>query len=380
MLSRETHLTGGVLPLWRTAALLRVFGAAVFVVQLGWPALTTGQALPKGKGSLRVMTYNLYEGADLSVAFSATSFPEFMADVTTILNDVRATNPSERAAAIARQIGKAQPTLVSLQEATQWQTCPTADFQSCAAPPTVIFDLLQLTLDTLRQQKQPYKVVTTQIANNLVAPSSTGLLVIYTQRVAILARADINQNEMQLSNIQGDRFIASFAPTILGSPLPIHRAWASADVKFHDTSFRYIATQLESFDPNINYAQAQELLTGAADTSLPVLMAMDSNSKANSPPNAFTPTYDNFIGSGFIDAWTTANPDDPGPTCCQDPLLRNTPSLVTQRIDLVLIRGELHVTAAQLFGGNQADRTPSGLWPSDHVAVAAGLRFGDEED
>jgi len=222
--------------------------------------------------------------------------------------------------------------------------------------------------------------VTTEIANNLAAPSSAGVIVFYTQRTAILARADIDPDQLQLSNIQGDTFAATLTvPTVTGSVV-VHRAWAAVDVKFHDTNFRYISTQLESFDPNVNYAQGQELLAGPANTSLPVIMAMDSNSKANSPPNAFTPTYDSFISGGFTDAWTAGNPDDPGPTCCQDELLRNRQSLVTDRIDLVLVRGGLDVRAARIFGGSQRDRTPSGLWPSDHVAVAARLKSGEDED
>ena len=47
------------------------------------------------------MTYNVYEGADLSVAYSAQTFPEFLAAVTTILNNVQASSPPERPAVVA---------------------------------------------------------------------------------------------------------------------------------------------------------------------------------------------------------------------------------------------------------------------------------------
>jgi len=354
---------------------------AVIVLAVTWTLKPAwAQCLSAGEGNLRVMTYNVYEGADLSVALGAQAFPQFLAAVTTILNNVQASNPPERAAAVARQIGEAQPTLLSLQEVTQWQTCPTVDFQTCATPPTLLFDLLQLIQDALQQQGHAYKLVWAQTTNNLAAPSSTGLIVFYTQRIAVLARADIDPNQLRLSNVQSAQFAASFTPTVLGSVLPVHRAWISADVKFHDTNFRFINTQLESFDPNVNYDQGQELLSGPANTSLPVIMAMDSNSKANTPPDATTPTYQNFMGCGFTDAWTAANPNDVGLTCCQDPLLRNAVSMVTERIDLILVRGGVDVKAAHLFGGALADRTPSGLWPSDHVAVAARLKAQSDED
>jgi hypothetical protein len=72
----------------------------------------SGQVLSEGKGNLRVMTYNVYEGADLTIAFTAQTQQQFLAAVGAILANVQATNPPTRAVAIARQIGKANPTVV----------------------------------------------------------------------------------------------------------------------------------------------------------------------------------------------------------------------------------------------------------------------------
>ena len=52
----------------------------------------SAQSLSAGEGNLRVMTYNVYEGADLSVALGAQTFPQFLAAVTTILNNVQASD------------------------------------------------------------------------------------------------------------------------------------------------------------------------------------------------------------------------------------------------------------------------------------------------
>jgi hypothetical protein len=336
-----------------------------------WP-----QALSKGKGNLRVMTYNVYEGADLTTAFSAQDQNHFVAAISAILADVRATNPPVRAEAIARQIGKAGPTLVSLQEVTQWSTCPTTDYQSCSGPQTVLYDLLDLIKDALQAQGLDYKEVGRVTVNELIAPAMTGtgrVIVFYTQRSAILARADINAHELRLFNVQSAQFNATnTVPIAGGGTFVIRRAWISVDVKFHQTSFRFIDTQLEAFDPGTNYNQSQELISGPAKTSLPVVIAMDSNSKANSPANDFTPTYTNFLKNGFKDAWTETQGDAPGDTSGQDPTLMNPVSHVTRRIDLILLHGDLDARAVELFGGQQSDRT-SGLWPSDHLAVAARL-------
>ena len=53
-----------------------------------------------------------------------------------------------------------------------------------------------------------------------------------------------------------------------------------------------------------------------------------------------------------------------------------------ERIDFVLfrdpklgaIRGPFDALAASIVGNAPSDRTPSGLWPSDHAGVVATLR------
>jgi hypothetical protein len=41
---------------------------------------------------------------------------------------------------------------------------------------------------------------------------------------------------------------------------------------------------------------------------------------------------------------------------------------------LILFRGAIDVDDVELVGDKQADRTPSGLWPSDHAGVVATLQ------
>lgn len=361
---RESHLR----------FLTGIFFTMLLAASTAAPA--SAQVLAEGKGNLRVMTYNVYEGADLSVAFSAKTQQEFLIAVGAILANVQATNPPARAAAIARQIGKAEPTLISLQEVTKWSTCPTADFQTCSGPRTVLYDLLNLVKDALQAQGLYYKEVGRVTANDLTAPAITGsgpVLVFYKQRSAILARADIDPAEMQLSSVQSAQFNATLTvPIAGGGTFVVHRAWISADVEFHGKGFRLVDTQLDAFDATTNYNQGQELISGPANTSMPVVVAMDANSKANPPANNFTPTYTNFLSNGFKDAWTETQGDAPGPTSGQDPTLTNPVSQVTQRIDMILLHGDLDAKATELFGGQQSDRV-NGLWPSDHLAVAARL-------
>ena len=71
----------------------------------------------------------------------------------------------------------------------------------------------------------------------------------------------------------------------------------------------------------------------------------------------------------------TAHGADPGYTCCQAQNLLNTTSSLDQRIDLVLSRGGVGVDDIHLIGDSESDRTPSGLWPSDHAGVVATLEI-----
>jgi hypothetical protein len=52
----------------------------------------------------------------------------------------------------------------------------------------------------------------------------------------------------------------------------------------------------------------------------------------------------------------------------------STATTCPHRIDLILFRGFAGVDNMKVFGDLPSDRTPSGLWPSDHAGVVATLR------
>lgn len=101
-----------------------------------------GQSLSKGKGNLRVMTYNVDEGTDYLEVQQATNVNEFLVAVGQTIIQVRATDSPSRTQAVAKQIIAAGPALVSLQELDQWYTAPFTFAGGCGAP-TLEFDFLQ---------------------------------------------------------------------------------------------------------------------------------------------------------------------------------------------------------------------------------------------
>ncbi len=106
---------------------------------------------------------------------------------------------------------------------------------------------------------------------------------------------------------------------------------------------------------------------------MPVIFAGDLNSTADSSLDPSFPTYQAVINAGFTDAWQAKRAPDPGFTCCQAPNLLNATSLLNHRIDLILFRGAFGIADVNLIGNQPSDRTPSGLWPSDHAGVTATL-------
>ena len=147
------------------------------------------------------------------------------------------------------------------------------------------------------------------------------------------------------------------------------------DVKIRGKSFRLISTHLDNGCPMpdpfaVQEAQAAELLSGPAATKLPVVLVGDFNS----PGDGSGATYNSIIAAGFDDAAVEAGIGSLA-TCCQAADLLNSGSTLTQRIDFVLFRGAFSVHGAVTIGDSQADRTPSGLWPSDHAGLAATLEL-----
>lgn len=321
-----------------------------------------------------VMTYNLYLGGDLTPILTAQTFPEAVAAATGLYLQVVATDFHARAASIADEVERTSPSLIGLQEVSLWQTDTPAD--GPATPATeVAFDFLQILLDALDDRGLDYTPVSVVKNFDGEAPTALGFDLRLTDRDVILARTDLRKSQLKLSNPQAETFESNlvFPSPVLG-PIEILRGWNSVDVKVRGKKFRFINTHLEAFSPAAQVAQAQELLAGPADTRRPVVMAGDFNSASD---GSTTPTYGILLGAGFTDAWSESHPGDPGFTCCQAANLDNATSQLDERIDLLLFRGgRFRAEGAEVVGEEQADRTPSGLWPSDHAGVFAKLGFG----
>jgi hypothetical protein len=330
---------------------------------------------------LRVMTYNLNEGTDYQQVQGVTTLTQFLLGVGQIITQVRATNPPERMQAIATQILAARPTLISLQEADQWSTGPFNPSTGTCGPMQMEFDMLRDLMNALQAGGGHYEVAVQ--AQQYAFPPTPGLIPPATFVCAavmnynlILARTDLDPEDFQWSNSQSAQFVHIVTlPTPIG-PLPLPRVWVSVDAQFHGHAFRLIGTHLEPV-PQFKQLQGAELRAGPANTSLPVIVAMDSNAQAFPFPQ--DPTYLDFMAAGYNDTWSTLFPLAPGLTCCQAELDNNPISQLSARIDLILTLGNIRPKNAAIFGADPFSKTPSGLWPSDHAGVAVRLKVSDDE-
>ena len=325
--------------------------------------------------AVRVMTRNLYLGSSLEGLLNARSLPELIAAAAQVTQNITDSKPDERAAAVAREIVKNHVDLVGLQEATIVRTgplqLPPIDLVTFLPATGVVSDGLKLLLLALYNLGEHYSVVAIVPGFDaqlpIPPPLSTppGFDARLTTQIAMIARSDL-----RVSNLQVQGFLANRTYPTAGGPVPNPRGWASVDVEKNGRKFRFATTHLETQNP-VQFPQAHDLIDGAGNTTLPVVFVGDFNVTADSAADPTFRVYQTFIDAHFMDAWPR---NRPGLTCCQAANLRNPASLLTHRLDLVLFRGAIQVLDIHLVGNNSSDRTPSGLWPSDHAGVVATLR------
>ena len=145
---------------------------------------------------------------------------------------------------------------------------------------------------------------------------------------------------MSTANVQTAAFVNTLPIETPHGTFALARGWMAVDAGVRGTQIRLINTHLEVERPPAaaaaQLAQAGEPLAGPADTSLPVVMLGDFNSRPDAP------TYAALRAVGFDDAWTRANPGDhTGFTCCHRESLDDPGDMLRARIDLILTRGPI---------------------------------------
>ncbi|MCX4666047.1 endonuclease/exonuclease/phosphatase family protein [Streptomyces sp. NBC_01381] len=357
--------------------LLRVwFTSVLSALLLIAPGSLTAVSAAQPSATLKVMTRSLYWGADLAPVFTAGNFGELTEAVDEVFTGVQDTNFPERAEALADEVADTDPQLVGLQEVALWRSAP-FDFSPTPNAGHVEYDFLEILLDKLAARGKHYAAVSSVTDGDYEAPRATpsGLQDIrLTDRDVLLARTDLPARNFSVAHPQAAQFTNHVSlPNPISPALPAIRVlhgWVGVDATVHGRTTRVVSTHLENLSPAVQEAQGQELLDGPLDTGLPTVLLGDLNSPAPGGQ-----TYQNLVDADFRDAWTSTHRNQPGFTCCQAADLRNPTSTLSRRLDYVLFRGGFTASASNRVGEQPADRTPSGLWPSDHAGVWSVLRL-----
>lgn len=352
-------------------------------------ALGAGRA---GSPSLDVLTYNVYWGTRVEELLLVEDPNDIPWEVARLLAQVQATDFSERAQAIVDQIERAQPHVIGLQEIALYRRQSPSNFQPGAPPDAtdVAIDFLAILMQALADRGLNYTaaaasanfdielpIVVFDAAGNPVGLDDLRL----TDFDVILVRDDV-----AWSNPQNGNFQALLPLKVGGFTILKPSGWASVDLTFKDLAYRFVNTHLEPADiaPGVVHpdlallqaAQIAELLEIVDQWPHPTILVGDFNSDDD---GSTTATHQDVIDAGFVDAWLIASTPGNGFTANQAPDLLNSASQLFHRIDFVFYRDDFTrrtgrfkgAVKADVVGEEQVDRTPSGLWPSDHAGVSA---------
>ncbi len=339
----------------------RILGVMLLVAALTL-SLTMAPALADSdKRVVKVMTQNMDAGTDLLFFF--VTDPITATQLT--YSELLATDFKGRAGLLADQIVIQQPYLISLQEVTLWQTI------SATGEIGILADQLDLLMNALAARHLKYKVVAHQNLTDITAPLGDGSYLRFLDRNVILARTDLKQSEMALSNVRSGIYQATITP-VPGFPEELN-GWISVDAKIRGKSLRFFGTHLEAplnQSDSTQVLQGWELIDIMGQSKIPVILAGDLNSDASGlgiGPDQ-TPTAAMIVEAGYADAWHTLHPEELGltwPLYLED--IFAGPSIPFERIDLIFSRN-LEILDVAVVG----NITP---FPSDHAGVVATLRI-----
>jgi endonuclease/exonuclease/phosphatase family metal-dependent hydrolase len=344
---------------------------------------------------VKVITRNVYVGADIFTLMSGDPANPLRIpmNVAALIQAVSETDFFERAEALAAEIDMLRPDLIGLQEVSLIRTQSPGDFLLGNPEPAenVLYDYLTILMDALQSRGLNYEVAAVIKNADVELPMLAG----FDGEIPLLDDARLTDRDVVLkrkgvktSNITARNFNNNFQIVVGTNPdnssilVEFTRGFIALDAKVRGKSYRFVNTHLEVMGQGyevIQSLQAEELLAELDAEILPTILVGDFNS---SPEDPDTQPYSLITQAGFEDIWTIKlGNDDPGHTCCQEANLLNEASLLDERIDLIFVRNDfgflpfsiIGPAFATVVGDEQGEKTPSGMWPSDHAGVFAWL-------
>lgn len=330
---------------------------------------------PEGQATITIMTRNVYLGAEVETALDAPTPEAFLASVVESWQAIQDTKWSERVQKLAQEIADADPHVVGLQEVStiRMQSPGDAIVGGITPATTVVNDYLDDLLSELTALGADYSVAAQNQNFDVEVPLATN--------PTFTEFDDIRLTDYDVLLVRGDVAFSSaanalysiiiHAPVASGDEVTVGRGWTAATITVDGVNVRVANTHLESIAQAIRLAQGGELIQLLTAQTIPTFIIGDLNTQAN----ANGAMYQAFLSAGYSDAWQQADGAGAGLSCCNDKTLDNATAAFDQRIDLILYRNVTDVISAEgeVTGNQAADKTTSGLWPSDHGGVVMTL-------
>jgi endonuclease/exonuclease/phosphatase family metal-dependent hydrolase len=326
--------------------------AALAALLLAAPA----QAAPRTT-DVTVMTRNLFLGADLIPLATSAPGAEFEQAAGAVLAQVRASEPDARMRVVAREIARAKPDLVGLQEVTLWRTGPKGD---PARATGVVFDYLAVLRRELAAAGARYRVVADQRTLDLEGPTDAGVDVRFSNGNVILARRGVTVRHARSSDFRHQLVI----PTRALGDVSVNRSFNQLDAVVRGARLHFVNAHLEAYSPDTRLEQAKELAERALGSRRQTVLVGDLNSGPDLAKPEDRPPYEAIAGAGFKEARTAR------PQCCFADDLRT--GAWDHIVDHVMTRPAVRLVRSFVTG---LDKTAGGFYPSDHGGVVSVLRL-----
>jgi endonuclease/exonuclease/phosphatase family metal-dependent hydrolase len=349
--------------------------------------------------NIKVMTRNIYLGADLGPAISAKGVGAFTEATGQILREVTANDFPVRAKGLAKEILTKEPDLVGLQEVAEWRTGPPTlePLLLAGSKPkatTVRYDYLKELMAQLNKGRQRYRAAVVNPEFDFEAPADENgvagdgpngaipnaeINARLTMRDVILAKVG---DGVKTSNPQTGHFKSLLTEEVSGAKVTVLRGWASVDAVANGSlPFHFVDTHLESFDPqtvvpSIRAQQAAELAspTGPLTSDYPTILVGDLNSDTKT---AVQPgdgqAYETLVKAGMRERSTY----EPLGCCLASSLLAvgsgGAVSQFDHKVDHIMTRDPKSV---KLVNSSVTGRQPqNGFWDSDHAGLFSTLKL-----
>jgi endonuclease/exonuclease/phosphatase family metal-dependent hydrolase len=306
------------------------------------------QAAPR----VKVMTRNLFLGADLIPIGTAPPGAPFQQAAGNLYDTVRASDPDARMKLVAAEIAKAKPDLVGLQEVSLWRT---------GAPPAsqVAFDFSDAIAKELARRHAHYRLVALKRGFNVEGPTDRGFDIRLTIGDAILVRSGVKVTHVRSGVFKSQVVL----PTQALGPVKVIRGWNALDAEVDGAKLHFVNTHLEAYSQPVRLDQAKELVAGPLKSKLQTVLAGDLNSGPDLEDKGDRPPYAAIAKAGYKPLRTKT------PSCCF-----GDAGGWDHNVDWIMGKGGPKLSSSSLVG---REKTASGQYPSDHGGVISTLRLED---